>query len=124
VRHLLRAAPPAAGRPGRATRVVAVAMLAAVALVGCTKDQADPAQERRDRLEQRLRSFSAAESNCILRRLDDATMRALDRTAALTGGSKAQKAYTDAVVACVTDPTGTTTTAGAPAATTTTTAGG
>ncbi|QXC61667.1 hypothetical protein KSP35_02120 [Aquihabitans sp. G128] len=103
-------------RARRRTAAPAAALVAAALLVaGCSDPKPDPAKERRDRIEQRLRSFSAAQSNCILERVDEQTLVALDRTNGLEADSAAMADYSAAVVACVADPDApeTTTTGGA-----------
>jgi hypothetical protein len=106
-----------------ATRVLAasVALGAALTLtsVACTTHRT-PAELRHDKVQARLQdSFSHAQANCIMGKLDPATIRALADRAhpPLSGVSSAR--YSDAVVGCVTGETIPRTTASAPAATTT-----
>src|SRR5690606_24154357 len=62
-----------------ATTVIVV--LAALGLGACADEKPDPAEERRERVESRLRStFSVAQARCILRQVDGDVVRALDRT--------------------------------------------
>ena len=92
-------------------RGTALVLAMALTVAGCADPAPDPAQARRNRVEDRLRSsFSVAQSTCILDRLDPAALRAVDRTATLQGDTEALASYSDAVASCVTDPTGTTTT--------------
>lgn len=110
-------------RSGRREAVAAVALAAALVLGSCSGSEPSPAEARRDRIEQRLRTFSEAQSTCILDRLQARTLVALDKTTGLEGDERAQADYSDAVVACVTDPAArTTTSTSSPAATTTTSA--
>lgn len=101
MRHPLRAAPVA--------RLIGLAALGSMLLAGCSDPKPSPAEERRDRIEARLRSFSAAQASCILGRLDQDTLAAIDRPTG-TLGRAAMEEYTDAVVACVTRPEGSATT--------------
>lgn len=94
MRHPLRAALPA--------RLVGVVMVGVLLAAGCSDPEPSPAEQRRDRLETRLRSFSAAQASCILGRLDQTTLVALDRPTG-TLGPAAMDDYSEAVVACVTD---------------------
>jgi hypothetical protein len=85
-------------------------LLAALVLLGaaCAEDDVDPAEARAERVEQRLQdSFSAAQARCIVGRVDDTVVRALDRTADLAADDEALAAYSEAVAACVADPTAT-----------------
>lgn len=94
----------------------ALLLLATLGLGACGDDPPDPAQERLERVETRLRStFSAAQARCILEGSDTDVVRALDRTADLPADSEVLATYSDTVAACVEDPTSTTT---APAETT------
>ncbi|HEX2576270.1 MAG TPA: hypothetical protein VHK88_07960 [Aquihabitans sp.] len=121
-------------RRAAGARGALVAALAVVALGGlgaCGDDEPNPAAERRERVEARLRdTFSAAQARCIVERSDADVIRALDRTADLDPASAPMRAYSDAVAACVADPTSTTspTTSSTPSTTvappTTTTAPG
>ncbi len=99
------------GRSHHRIRGTSLLLAAAFTIAGCSDPAPDPAQARRNRVEDRLRSsFSVAQSTCILDRLDPAALRAVDRTATLQGDTEALATYSDAVAACVRDPTGTTTT--------------
>lgn len=119
--------------PRAVATAVAVLAVAGLGLGACADEKPDPAQERLERVETRLRStFSASQARCILERSDTDVVRALDRTADLPADSPVLAAYSDAVAACVEDPTSTTSTtaepttteATGPDATTGTTAGG
>lgn len=96
--------------PRRRTHRITVLVLAAGLVLGplasaCSSDPPDPAEVRRDRVEDRLReSFSAAQARCILRQVDATVLRALDRTVALDPTTEAMTAYSEAVAACVADP--------------------
>ncbi len=96
-------------------------LLVGLVLVGtaCADDDVDPAEARADRVEARLQdSFSAAQARCIVGRIDDPVLQALDRTADLAADAEALVAYSEAVASCVADPDGTTsTTSTSPSAT-------
>lgn len=101
-------------------RAVAVALAALVVAGGvlgaCADEKPDPAQERLERVETRLRStFSAAQARCIIEQSDSGVVRALDRTADLPADSPVLAAYSEAVAACVADPNSTTSTTSTPA---------
>lgn len=107
-----------------ATAVVIGSLVLAATLAGCSGSEPTEAEARRERVTERLEdSFSAAQTRCILDRVDDTVVRALDRQADLDPGSEAQAAYSEAVTACVADPDApppeTTTTTAAPGSTTT-----
>lgn len=103
---------PAARRRAPRSRLcgpVAAALLVALTVGGCSGSEPTPAEARRARVETRLRtSFSGAQTRCILERADEDLLRALDRTRDL--GPDALGTWSDVLVACVTDPDGTTTT--------------
>lgn len=96
----------ARGAQGRA-RIALVASLAAGALLlgACSSEPPDPAEQRRDRVADRLdETFSRQQASCIIDRLDDDTVAALDAddaTAPLDAESSELLAYTDAVLGCV-----------------------
>lgn len=76
-------------------------------LGACSDPPPDPDEARRTRVETRLRdSFSANQATCILERIDEPTLVALDRTADLNADSEPMATYSEAVVDCVTDPEG------------------
>ncbi|CAN5635697.1 hypothetical protein BH10ACT1_BH10ACT1_26420 [soil metagenome] len=97
--------------------LAAVALAVALAVGACSGSDPSPAEARRDRIEQRLRTFSEAQSTCILGRLEARTLLALDKTTGLQGDDRAQADYSDAVVTCVTDPEAGATTTSAPTTT-------
>ncbi len=71
-------------------------------LAGCSKPAPSPADQRRDRVQQRLEStFSDAQASCILDRLDPTALKAVDRTTSLAHDTASLAAYSDAVAACV-----------------------
>jgi hypothetical protein len=91
-------------------------LLVITTLGGCGGSEQSPAEARRERVASRLReSFSGAQADCILDRADDELLRALDRARALDADATALAAWSDVLVACVTDPDGATTTTTAPA---------
>jgi len=101
--------------------VAGVALLVAVVASSCGGSDQSPAEARRDRVEDRLRStFSGAQSACILERADADLLRALDRSRDLSPDAAALATWSDVLVACVTDPDGTTTTSTRPTAPSTT----
>lgn len=86
------------------------AVLVAISLASsaCSKPEPTPAEARRNRLETRLKtSFADAQSKCILGKLDEPTIAALDRTATLAPGQALDR-YSEAVRDCVADPATTT----------------
>lgn len=98
----------------RAPLLLAALVVAASSSAACSKDEPTPAEARRNRLETRLEaSFSDAQVRCILAKLDDPTIQALDRTANLPPGAALNR-YSDAVQACVADPATTTSTPSTP----------
>jgi hypothetical protein len=99
----------------RGSTAGALAALVVIAALGaCGGSEQSPAEARRERVESRLReSFSGAQTTCILDRADDELLRALDRTRDLDADATALAAWSDVLVACVTDPDGTTTTTAA-----------
>ena len=95
--------------------------LFAGALSGCSSDAPDPAQQRRERVETRLgESFSKDQADCIVKAIDEPTLRALDGTGDLVPDSKPMLTYTVAVRTCVGSPTVATTTTTVDGASTTT----
>lgn len=117
----LRPRPPRTPGAVIGSGLVTVAVLVAgFALVACSGSDADPAQERQARVEERLRSsFSGTQARCIVERSDPAVIRALDRTVDLEPDSELMTAYSDAVATCVTDPAGPNTDPGQPGTTST-----
>lgn len=97
----------ATGPPGRRLPIGAVALAVSATLtVGACSDPApSPEKVRRERVEARLRqSFTTPQSACILRRADEAVLVALDRDTDLADDTPEAKAYSDAVIDCVSDP--------------------
>lgn len=110
-------------RAGSRRRGGAVALgLTMALLAGCGSDPVDPSVARRERLEKRLRSsFTKEQASCILGRLDESVLRALDRSTDLRVDDEAFLLYSAALQTCVDRPavtTATTTTSG-PRSTTT-----
>jgi len=99
-------------RPASAGWVAAaLALTVTLGLGACSGSEKSPAEARRDRVQARLRtSFSAPQARCIITRADGDVMKALDRSTDLSPKSKVMTEYSDLIVACVTDPNGTTTT--------------
>lgn len=102
---------PRARRPSRAITASVVTIVLAIGsgstVAACSGSETDPAQERLERVEERLRSsFSDTQARCIVERADPAVIRALDRTVDLDPDSELVTAYSDAVAACVTGPDG------------------
>lgn len=92
----------------RSTVFCAGLVALSLATGACSKDEPTPAEARRNRLETRLEaSFSDTQATCILGKLDETTISALDRTATLAPG-RALDRYSEAVRACVADPATTT----------------
>ena len=111
-------------RRRRLVGFVACVTLISVAVTGCSSDEADPAQQRRDRVETRLdESFSKDQADCIVKTIDEATIRALDRTTDLAPDSPAMLTYTVAVRTCVGSPASSATTTTSDGTATTTTEG-
>ena len=107
--------------------VAACVALFSVAIAGCSSDESDPAQERRERVETRLgETFSKDQADCIVATIDEDTLRALDRTVDLPPDSPQMFIYSVAVRACVEDPNSasTTTTSDSTASTASTTSEG
>ena len=99
---------------------VAGVTLLSVAAAGCSSDEVDPVQERRERVEARLgESFSKDQADCIVKTIDEATIQALDRTTDLAPDSPAMLTYTVAVRTCVGSPAPSPTTTEGTATTTT-----
>ena len=95
-------------RPRILTLGVALLMVAAA---GCSSDPPTEEEARRTRVEGRLsQTFSDVEVRCIIGRLDDATLLALDAETDLDPADDEMALYTEVLAACVTDPTGTTST--------------
>jgi hypothetical protein len=90
----------------RARRAIAVSLLAAAlgaSAVGCSSEPQDPAEARRERVEERLdATFSRQQARCIVDDLDERTIAALDADADLPADSEALATYTAAVTGCVT----------------------
>lgn len=117
-----RVRPPSPRTPAAVVRsgVVIAALLAGFVGVACSSPDTDPAQERQERVEERLRSsFSDTQARCIVDRSDPAVIRALDRTADLEPDNELMASYSEAVADCVTDPVGPTTDPGLPRTTST-----
>lgn len=115
-------------RPRLGAPAAALAALAALALGACTSDPPTAAEQRDQRVRDRLEvTFAKAQVDCIMDRLDDDTKDALDTTDDLPADSTALTGYSTALAACVTgdEPTTTSTTAATTttAADTTTTGG-
>lgn len=92
----------------RSMRASVLVVAGALMVVSCSGLAPSPTQARRNRVEDRLRSsFSAAQTTCILDRLDPTSITAIDRTSALKSRSQALVTYSDAVANCVADPSGT-----------------
>ncbi|MEO6989271.1 MAG: hypothetical protein ABI239_11560 [Aquihabitans sp.] len=82
--------------------IAVCAVLFPAIVAGCSSDEPDPAQQRRDRVETRLgESFSKDQADCIVETIDDDTLRALDRTVDLPADSAPMLTYTVAVRTCV-----------------------
>jgi glycogen debranching enzyme len=85
--------------------LVAGLAVGAVLLGSCSSEPPDPAEQRRDRVAERLEeTFSRQQASCIVDRLDDDVIAALDAedaTAPLDAESSELLAYTDALLACV-----------------------
>lgn len=76
--------------------------LAAALLAGCASDPPSPAQQRRDHVQHRLEAtFSRTQATCIMKQLDEPTIRALDRSATLPPDSDELTTYSNALTACV-----------------------
>ena len=92
------AAPQRAGRKC----IAALLLTVTVSLGACAGTEPTPEQARRDRVEARLReTFTKAQSSCILGLADDRVLTALDKEDDLAGDDATMKAYTNAVIACV-----------------------
>lgn len=93
---------PGTRRPTRALGALGVAALVAIAsLAGCSSDPKTPAEQREARVRERIEaSFSRSQTTCIMKVLDPATIKALDRDATLKADSEALRIYSNAVVAC------------------------
>jgi hypothetical protein len=105
LRSILALVAPAGAR--RPIGVLVCAVTLTWSLGACSDPPPDPGEARRTRVETRLRdSFSANQATCILERIDEPTLVALDRTADLDADSEPMATYSDAVVDCVTDPGG------------------
>lgn len=90
------------GHPRRASGPVLVAALAlTLGLAGCASEPPDPAAVREEQVRTRLEAtFSDQQAACILEALDDATMRALVRSADLDPDADEFGRYSDAVTLC------------------------
>lgn len=72
---------------------------------GCSEPEPDPAEVRAEVVRNRLgETFSGAQVDCIMKRLDDSVLRALDRDVDLEPDDDAMATYSEAVTACVADP--------------------
>ncbi len=109
-------------RPGGAgpRRIVALIVAASFLVSACSGSEPTEAEARRARVEDRLEAtFSRAQVDCLLDRLDGPALATLDRARDVDIDSPALASYSEALVSCVADPDGTTSTTAAPAANTT-----
>lgn len=91
----------------RSGRLVVLAFSAAAALLvtGCSEPEPDPVEVRAEVVRNRLgETFSEAQVDCIMGRLDDSVLQALDRDNDLDPDGEAMSAYSEAISACVADP--------------------
>ena len=90
--------------PGRAAGTIAgvlTAVVAAVALGACAPKD-DPPSTARAHLRNRLQlTTTASQARCVVDHLDDRAAIALDQAEDLPASSRAMRAYSDAMVACV-----------------------
>lgn len=87
-----------------ARRALVVLALASVSMtaVSCTSDPPSPAEQRVERMRDRLEvSFSDRQVDCILEALDADTLEALDQEEALASDSPALRTFSDALAFCV-----------------------
>lgn len=84
-------------------RCIAALALAGVVLVGaCSSEPPDPAEERRDRATERFEaSFSGRQTECILDRLAEATLIAIDASGQLGEDSDELADLSEALRVCV-----------------------
>lgn len=93
--------------PGRLV-VLAVSAVAALLVTGCSEPEPDPVEVRAEVVRNRLgETFSEAQVDCIMGRLDDSVLQALDRDIDLDPDGEAMAAYSEAVSSCVADPAAT-----------------
>jgi hypothetical protein len=84
--------------------VLVAAVALSASLGACASDPPDAEAERTERVLDRLElTFSRAQSNCIIERLEPETMTALDGEEALEPDTVAMLDYTDALSVCVID---------------------
>lgn len=85
----------------RAFGVLVGLMAIASGFTGCASEPKTPAEVREERVTARITdTFSRSQATCIMKVLDDPTIKALDRSAALPSDSEALRIYSNAVVAC------------------------
>ena len=81
--------------------LLAALALAVATTAACSSEPKAPAEQREDRVRARIEeTFSRSQATCIMDVLDEPTIRALDRSGALTADGEAMRIYTNAVVAC------------------------
>lgn len=98
-------------RPGRRTLALILAVAALSGTSACSGSEPTPAEARRARVEATLEeTFSRAQVDCLLQRLDPESLATLDRSQDIDVDSPGLTAYSEALVSCVSDPGGTTTT--------------
>ncbi|CAN5197824.1 hypothetical protein BH20ACT3_BH20ACT3_05530 [soil metagenome] len=106
--HRLRPMVSSAVSGRNTVRAMLCAVVLTAGLGACSDPPPDPEEARRARVETRLRdSFSANQATCILERLDEPTLVALDRTGDLDADSDPMTTYSQAVADCIIDPGGT-----------------
>ena len=95
--------PASRRRPGRRSLATALCATVVAGLLasGCTSDPKTPAEQRHDRVQQRIEaSFSRSQAACIMKVLDPATIAAIDRTGALPTHGEPLRIYSNALAIC------------------------
>ena len=88
-------------RAPRARSLLAAAAVVCLVLAGCSSEPKSPEEIREAHVQARIEdTFSRSQATCIMKVLDPATIKALDRKATLAADSEAMRIYSNAVVAC------------------------